>query len=134
MVLSPMRQTGAAPMGFDDAIPRIRRRPEWSVFIISARFAILGIVVAAVGVAAILLGCQGKPFVYLMAFGAFVTAISVISFGTVIVAVINPIMNSVDTVRNLSYMSVQADFFSALIEDVSSLRRWKSFDPDSGRN
>ncbi|GIL30534.1 hypothetical protein [Actinocatenispora comari] len=121
-------------MGFDDGIPRIRRRPEWSVFIISARFAILGVAVAATGMTAILLGCQGKFFVYLMGFGAFVAVISIISFGTVVVAVINPVMNSVDIVRNLSDMSVQADFFSALIEDVSSLRRWKSFDPHSGRN
>lgn len=121
-------------MAVDDVILRIRRRPEWSLFIISARLAILGALIAAGALAAILLGWESKPVLYTGAAGGLLMIVSLISFGTVIVGVINPMTNGVDSVNNMADLSVQTDFFAALLEDVPSLRRWKSFDPDASRN
>jgi hypothetical protein len=114
-------------MAIDDVISRIRKRPEWSVFIISARFAILGLLIGAGALTAILLGWQSKAVLATGAIGGFIMIISLVAFGTVIVGVINPITNS--AVNNMTDTSVQADFFAALLDDVPSLRKWKSFDP-----
>ncbi|BCJ38361.1 hypothetical protein Athai_58640 [Actinocatenispora thailandica] len=117
-------------MAIDDAIRQLRKRPEWSVCIISARFMVLGMLVFLIAVFVISFGWQDKPVVY-VAFGSgFVMAISGISFGAIVVGVINPFMNAVNTISNFTDMSVQADLFSALREDIPSLGRWKSFDPD----
>jgi hypothetical protein len=53
---------------------------------------------------------------------------------TISVGVINPFMNSVNTISNFTDMSVQADFFLALREDIPSRRQWKSFDPDASQD
>jgi hypothetical protein len=119
-------------MVIDDVISRIRKRPEWSVFIISARFAILGLLIGAGAVTAIFLGWQGKAVLYIGAFGGLIMIISLVAFGAVAVGVINPMANR--AVNNMTDMSVQSDFFAALLDDVPSLRKWKSFDPDVPRS
>jgi hypothetical protein len=121
-------------MAIDDPIRQLRKRPEWSVFIISGRFVIFGAFVFLAAVFAISLGWQDKWVVYAAGGGGFVMVISVISFGTISVGVINPFMNSVNTISNFTDMSVQADFFLALREDIPSLRKWKSFDPDASQD
>ncbi|MEV0843833.1 hypothetical protein AB0I55_30355 [Actinocatenispora sera] len=113
---------------------RIRRRPEWSLFIILRRLAILGALIAAGALAAILLGSQSEPVFYTGGAGVFLMIVSVISFGTVVVGVINPTTNSVDSVNNMADLSVQTDFFAALFEGVPSLSKWRSFDPDAPRS
>jgi hypothetical protein len=100
----------------------------------SGWFVLFGVFVFLAAVFAISLGWQDKAVVYAADGGGFVKVISGISFGTIIVGVINPFMNSVNAISNVTDMSVQADFFLALREDIPSLRKWKSFDPDASRD
>ncbi|BCJ26699.1 hypothetical protein [Actinocatenispora sera] len=70
------------------------------------RLAILGALIVAGALAAVLLGSQSEPVFYTGGAGVFLMIVSVISFGTVIVGVINPMTDGVDSVNNMTDMSV----------------------------